>query len=241
MFKVVIADDEPLAREGLALNLQPYPDFQIVASCADGYQALDAVEQHRPDILFMDIRMPGLSGFDALAMLDAPRPAVVFVTAFDRYAVQAFEAHALDYLLKPLDPARLDKTIRRLRDHWTTHKKNTDHLLYTLAQEQPVHMLAVREDGVRHIIRVEEITHISARGDYVRIHTTRRDYSKKERLARLQEKLAAAGFIRIHRSHLLNRRFLEHLEEGPIAVLETGQRLPVSRNGYKVLNRLLKG
>lgn len=235
MYSAIIVDDEALAREGLERQLSAFPEIEIVARCANGPEALRAVETFRPDVMFLDVRMPRLSGFEVVELLGDEAPLVVFITAYDRFAVKAFEAHALDYLLKPLDPARLKDTVARLQERFDAQKRATWQLMKSREGQGFLSRLLIRRQSDIHIVAVDDIAYIAARDDYVHIHARGERFAKKERLGRLERRLDPSVFKRLHRSYLVNIRYLEKIEEGQIAVLKDGARLPVSRSGLKAL------
>ncbi len=236
MYRVLIVDDEALAREGLERHLRAFPEIEIVGQCSNGPEALRAVNRLKPDVMFLDIRMPRLSGFDVVELLGDEAPLVVFVTAYDRYALKAFEAHAVDYLLKPLDPSRLEKTIARLHQRFDYQKRQTREMIRDRADKGPLKHLLIRRDGDVYIVDVADILYIEAQDDYVCVHTRRERYKKKERLGFLERRLDPALFRRLHRSYLVNLSYVQKIEDRQIAVLEGGIRLPVSRGGFRKLN-----
>ncbi len=236
MYRVLIVDDEALAREGLERQLRNFPEIEVVGQCSNGPEALRAVERLKPDVMFLDIRMPRLSGFEVVELLGDDAPLVVFVTAYDRYALRAFEAHALDYLLKPLDPERLRKTIAHLHQRFDIQKRQMQKMVRERADKSPPRHILIRREGDVHIVDVSAILYIEAQDDYIRIHTQSGSYKKKERLGLLEKRLDPALFRRLHRSYLVNLSFLQKIEDRQIAVLEGGIRLPVSRSGLKKLN-----
>ena len=236
--RVLIVDDEPLAREAMSLALAEFPEIEIIGDCADGFEAVKVINQKKPEVVFLDIQMPKLDGFDVLELLDNP-PFIVFVTAYDEYALKAFESHALDYILKPVKKERLRKTLDRVEvrlrgssDQPMDELLNDHHKLHT-----PLVRILVRDRSHIHIIPVEEISHIEAQDDYVALHTGDRSYLKKETLSGLENRLDSQQFLRIHRSYLLNIDYLSKIEpytkDSRIAVLKDGTTLPVSRSGYQ--------
>ncbi len=239
--RVIIVDDEPLAREALKLNLKDLEKVEVVAECSDGYEALKAVRERNPDLLFLDIQMPGLSGFDVLELLGENAPPVIFVTAYDEYAVKAFEAHALDYLLKPVRVERLRLAIERARE---LPPNETMEVLDLYRKTQPpLRRILIRTGSSVKVIPVEEIMYFEAQDDFVEVHTGQGSFLKYERLGRLEELLDGSAFIRVHRSFLLNLDYLEKMEpysrDSRLAYLKNGNVVPVSKSGYKKLRALL--
>lgn len=243
--KAVMVDDEPLARESLRAALEGFDDIEILAECADGFHAVREVRTLKPDLLFLDIRMPKLDGFDVVELLGEDAPFVIFVTAYDEYALRAFEAEALDYLLKPVNPKRLEKSIERVREKLSSGapqrmdnliEKHQDHL-------SPLPRVLIRDGMEVFIIPTEQVIYFEAQEDYVKIHTEERSHLKLERMSNLEKKLDARQFCRIHRSYLLNIDYLVKIEpyskDSRIAKLKTGKTLPISRSGYNRLMDLL--
>src|SRR4030095_6101488 len=172
MIKVIVIDDEPLAQTIVREYLQAYSQFQVVQSCNDGFEGVKAITQHKPDLIFLDIQMPKINGFEMLELIEQP-PAVIFTTAFDEYAIKAFESHAVDYLLKPFSKERFDKAIARLLERQKTQGKDTTPArLEEVSQTAPKSQRIVVKTGTKiKIIPVDEIFYLEAADDYVKIHT----------------------------------------------------------------------
>jgi len=245
--RALIVDDEKPARQALKNELQKFPEVEVVGECGDGFAAVKAVQELTPDLLFLDIQMPRLDGFDVLELLGAAAPAVVFVTAHDEYALRAFEARALDYLLKPVRGERLKQALERIRQalkHSTATARSAlleDHR----RRQAPLQRILVRLGTEVHVVATAEISLFEAEDDYVRIHAPgNRTFLKSERLNRLEELLDPRQFCRIHRSYILNVNFLAKIEpwsrDRRIAKLTDGRILPISREGYARLKELLK-
>src|SRR5581483_11407609 len=193
MLRALIVDDEAPARSELRYLLAAHPEVEVVGEAAAADEALHLVQEARPDVLFLDVEMPGASGLEAAALV-ADRhaaPAIVFVTAHERYAVDAFAVEAFDYLLKPVDPDRLERLVERLLDR-------------SVESTVPVEKVAVVAAGGTKLLDRSEIHYVQADGDYSRVHTYDRSYLCTTALGELEERLAAAGFARVHRSHLVN-------------------------------------
>ncbi len=241
----VIVDDEPHAREALRLALEKYDVFEIVAECENGLQAVKAVNELNPAVLFLDIQMPKLDGFDVLELLGDQAPYVVFVTAYDEYAVKAFEANAVDYLLKPIDPDRLEKSVRKLIDRITVGGPTAVAvaLTDTVRENELLQRILVRDGSDVHVLPVDSIYYIESADDYVAIQTEAVTHIKLDRLNKLEAKLDPRQFCRIHRSYLLNINYLSGIEtetkDTKIAILTNGKQLPISRSGYSSLKKLL--
>ncbi|HID39333.1 MAG TPA: response regulator [Calditrichaeota bacterium] len=219
--------------------LNDFDDIEIIAECTNGFEAIEAVQKYQPNVLFLDIQMPKLSGFDVLELLGEQAPPVVFVTAYDSYAVRAFEAHAFDYLLKPVQKKRLEKTLQRFRRQSTLYRADRQLLEELQKSERPLRRILIREGTKVHIIPVENISHVEAQGDYVRIYTEETSFLKLEKLRVLEVKLDKRRFVRVHRSYLLNLAYLRKIEvyskDSRYALLQEGKKIPISRSGYQRL------
>jgi two-component system LytT family response regulator len=244
VLKAIIVDDEELARLVLREHLVAHPDVRIVAECSNGFDAVKAVAECKPDLLFLDIQMPKLNGFEVLELID-PQPAVIFVTAFDQYALRAFEVHAVDYLLKPFSPERLAEALDHARERLRTGTPVPVSRLIAESRERnkPLERVLVRDGSKVHVIPVEKIDYIQAQDDYVALKSGGKEYLKQETLGELEAALDPERFIRIHRSYLLNIERLVRLElyakDSRVAILTDGTRLQVSRSGYARLKPLL--
>ena len=242
--RALIVDDEPLARDCVRLALQDDPEFDIVGECGDGGAALDAIRRRRPDLVFLDVQMPGLDGFEVIEAVGPERmPAVVFVTAYDAHAVRAFELHALDYLLKPFDDRRFGETRRRarqlLRD--TRAGETERRLAALLAGRAFAIRLLVRRDDRSEFIPVADVDWFEASGNYVRIHAGARSEQVRITLAALLGQLDPAAFARIHRSVVVNLARVRSVHPwyggDYTAVLADGRELRVSRHYRTALLR----
>ena len=240
----VIVDDEELARAILREYLAAHPDIEIVAECANGFEAVKAVSELAPDLLFLDIQMPKLNGFEVLELV-GPGPAVIFITAYDQYALRAFEVHAVDYLLKPFTPERLAEALERVRQRMERNEASPVPALVKQARAsgKPVERVLVKDGSRVHVIPVEKIDYIEAQDDYVGIKAGGKEYLKQDTMAELESLLPPERFIRIHRSYILNIDRLMRLEpyakDSRVAILADGTQLPVSRAGYAKLKPLL--
>ena len=254
--RALIVDDEPVARRGVRLSLRGEDDIEIVGECGDGRAAVAAIREHRPDLVFLDVQMPLLDGFGVVEAVGPENlPAVVFVTAYDEHAVRAFEAGALDYLLKPFERERFRKTLARARRR--IHAPDRDDLGRRLAAllgelrpdrvgERAKHLerIAVREAGRIIFLGADEIDWIEAQGNYVRLHAGRDSHLLRETMDGIEAKLDPAKFVRIRRSAIVRVeriRELQTLFNGEYAVrLQDGTRLTSSRRYRKNLDALLK-
>ena len=238
--RVVLVDDEPLVRLGLRRLLDQEPDVELVAECADGEQALAAVAQHQPDVLLLDMQMPGKTGLEVLRALGTARPkAVVFVTAHDTYAIDAFEQHAVDYLLKPFDQRRFRVALARVRERLGTGAgdERLDRLLASLApRTQWLERIPAKVANRVTLVPVGEIHWIEAADNYVRLHTGDGQYAVRETMNNLADQLDPRQFARVHRSAIVNLGRVKEMLALPsgdyTVVLESGTRLTLSR-GYR--------
>jgi len=240
--KAVIIDDEPLARMIVKEYLGFHPQIQIAEECNDGFEGLKAIMQHQPDIIFLDIQMPKINGFEMLELIDQP-PAVIFTTAFDEYALKAFDAHAVDYLLKPFSKERFDKAVERFLNQSALHqqKLNTQNLL----QSEPAQSerIVVKTAGKIKIIPVHEILYMEAADDYVKIFTREGSFLKNKTMSFFENTLPAQQFVRTHRSYIINvseiTRIDPYEKENHIAILKCNANVPVSKIGYQKLKVVL--
>ena len=224
-------------------HLAAHPDIEIAAECANGFEALKAAAQHQPDLVFLDIQMPKLDGFEVLELLEADgrRPAVVFVTAYDQHALRAFEAQAVDYLLKPFSKERFDAALAKARAVQGSRPPAAQ-LAAASRQGRPLERVVVKDGPKVTVIPLDRLDWVQAQDDYVLLRTEGKNLLKQQTLASLESQLDPARFIRIHRSFLLNLDRLARIEqdakEHREAVLRDGARLPVSRAGYQRLREL---
>ena len=263
--RVVIVDDEPLARSRIRRLLAAERDAEIVAECTNGREAIEAVREHKPDLLILDVQMPELDGFDVLGALDpAQVPAVIFVTAYDQYAVQAFEVHALDYLLKPFDAERFHKAVERARaqvagvtgdgssgrlmqllEQLTAEQRELEQIISRRADKYLDRMM-IKSGGRVFFVKVEEIDWIEAAGNYVRLHVARDSFLLRETMNSVESKLDPDHFLRIHRSTIVNLDRIREMQpwfSGEyVVIMKDGTQLKLSR-GYrdKLPDRVGKG
>lgn len=242
MIRVVIVDDELPARELLREFLAADEDCEIVAECANGFEAVKAVAQHDPDLLLLDIQMPKLDGFEVLELLDRS-PIVVFVTAHDQHALRAFEVHALDYLLKPLSLERFNRVMERVK-RVAGHERQPVSALATSLRKKPLQRIVVRgEDGAIQVVSVSRLDYIEAADDAIRIATAGTKLRKQQPISEIAAQLDPDRFVRIHRAYVVNIERIEKIElyakDSRVAILRDGTRLPVSRSGYQRLKELL--
>ena len=242
--KAIIVDDEELARSLVREYLSAHPSVEIVAECANGFEAVKAVTELRPDLMFLDIQMPKLSGFEVLELLEE-QPAVIFVTAFDQYALKAFEVHAADYLLKPYGKERFAQALRQAMDRIAQKRpsKNKEILTDARPAGERLERILIKEGSKVLVIPSEKIDYIEAQDDYISVRSEGKSHLKMQRMADVETQLDPRRFVRIHRSFILNIERLSKLElyakDSRNAVLKDGTQLPVSRTGYDKLKELL--
>ncbi len=233
--RALIVDDEKPARDLLKEYLQDVPAIEVIGECASGRQAVQAINQRKPDLVFLDIQMPGLSGFDVLQQLEH-LPDIIFTTAYDQYAIRAFEVNAIDYLLKPFSRDRFQKAVQRVLQKRTEAGSAMENMLSLLMQTAPpsLNRLFVRVGSRIIPIRIDDILWISAEGDYTRIHLVDREYICNLGIGALEKRLDAQRFVRVHRSHIIALPALKHLqsdgEGGYMATMINGARVRVSRS-----------
>lgn len=243
MIKTIIVDDEPLAAGLVKEFLGAYPQFELVAICHDGVEAFKAIQLHQPDLIFLDIQMPKITGFELLELLENP-PAVLFTTAFDQYAVKAFDAKGLDYLVKPFSEARFAQAIARFLSQYQGNSASASYPEeFSQAQPGKCTRLVVRVKNEIKIIPVQEVSYFAAEDDYISIHTGEGKFLKKMTMKHLEESLDPGKFARVHRSFLVNLQEVSGIEpyekDAYLLRLRSGAKIPVSKNGYARLRQVL--
>lgn len=240
--RVVIVDDEEPARLALRHDLGAIEDVVIVAECANGFEAVKAVTELQPDLMFLDVQMPKLDGFDVIELVGGEVP-VIFVTAYDEFALKAFDVHAVDYLLKPFAPERLATAISRVRARQGARPSAAALKASARPSGLPLDRVVIRDGTHVHVVPVDRIDYIEAQDDYVAVRTGGRPLLKEQTLADLEAQLDPRRFVRIHRSYLLNIDRLARVElyakDSRVAILADGTKLPVSRSGYQRLQEML--
>jgi two-component system LytT family response regulator len=242
--RIIIVDDEELARSLIREYCSRHADAEIVAECANGFEAVKAVSDLKPDLVFLDVQMPKLTGFEVLELLD-PVPAVIFVTAYDAYALKAFDVHAVDYILKPFSEERFTEALARARERMraATPEEFSPLVSAYRAANAPLERILIRDGSRVHVIAAAAIDYMEAQDDYVAIHSGGKRHLKQIRLAELEETLDPARFVRVHRSYMLNIERLARLEtygkDSRVAILKDGTRILVSARGYERLKALL--
>lgn len=241
MIKAIIIDDEPLARSILKEYAANTHGMEIIAECNDGFEGLKAIQQHSPDLIFLDIQMPKINGFEMLELIEEP-PAVIFTTAFDEYAIKAFEQNAIDYLLKPFSKERFEKAIEKLIQ--ANGKPSVQHIIDEAAASATQQNRVVVKEGSRiRIIPVSKIQYIEAADDYVKIYTEEGGFLKNRTMSFYERSLLPFHFIRIHRSYIINTQLITRIDayekDSHLVKLNTGAALPVSKTGYAKLKEAL--
>ena len=247
--RVIIVDDELLARAVLREYLGAWSDVEIVGECANGFEAVKAIAELAPDLVFLDIQMPKLDGFEVVE-LAGPKTQYVFVTAYDKFALRAFEVHALDYLLKPFSRERLEQALAHARERLGSPQAaaagaQAVAVAGEAAQRRtPLERILIRDGSRVQVIPAVQIDYIEAQDDYVQVVALGRAWLKSQRLSELEEQLDPGAFLRVHRSYILSRAAIERIEpsgkDGHCAVLRGGARIPVSRSGYAKLRELMR-
>jgi two-component system, LytTR family, response regulator len=243
---VIVVDDESPARGLVREYLADHSDMQLVAECANGFEAVKAANIHKPDLLILDVQMPKLDGFEVLELLGGEARAVIFTTAFDSYALRAFNVHAVDYLLKPYSAERFAEALAlarvRLRKAEPVPARE---LLETRRDGAPLDRLLIRDRSNVHVIPIDDVDYVESQDDYISIRASGKSYLKEQTISDLEQQLPAKGFVRIHRRFLLNLARLAKIElsekENRIAILLDKTQLPISRSGYAKLRATLDG
>ncbi len=239
MIKAFIVDDEPLAREVVKKHLEKYSDIVLVGEANDGFEALKLIPEAKPDLLFLDIQMPKINGFELLELL-SENPSVIFTTAFDEFALKAFEVNALDYLLKPFSEERFDTAVTKKRNSELQGDPKKDIPLQIIHEQNRI----VVKDGTEiKIIPINEVDYIEAYDDYVKIYQGKKYILKKQTMNHFEQVLPKDQFIRIHRSYILNANQLTKIESyeknSYVAILKSGTSIPISRSSYSDLKARL--
>lgn len=250
--RTLLVDDEDLARAVVREHLAPHPEIEIVGECGNGFDAVKLVAELQPDLVFLDIQMPKLDGFEVLELIDH-QPAVVFVTAYDEYALRAFEVHAVDYLLKPFRKERFDeallRVLHRVREGTKSSREPQPSYRELAESARPagtfLERIVVRDGAKLHVIPVNKVDYISAEDDYVAIHVGEKEFLKQQTLSALETSLDPKNFIRIHRSSMVNLQKIVRIEpyskDSKMVLLSTGAQLPASRTGLAALEAALGG
>jgi two-component system LytT family response regulator len=239
---VMIVDDEELARKLLREMLADHPEIEIVAECANGFEAVKTAAERKPDLIFLDVQMPKLDGFEVLELI-GPGVGVIFVTAYDAYALRAFDVHAVDYLLKPFSKQRFEAALALAENRLGENTPPAAVLAATARAPGYLERIVVKDGARVHIIPVARLDFAEAQDDYISLVSNGKAYLKQQTIASLEESLDPRQFIRIHRSYIVNLDRVVKMEpyskDTKVAVLNDGKQLPVSRSGYQRLTALL--
>jgi two-component system LytT family response regulator len=246
--RAVIVDDEELARGLLREYLNQAGGVEVIAECANGFEAVKVISERKPDLVFLDVQMPKLDGFEVLELIDSS-VAVIYVTAYDQYAMRAFDAHAVDYLLKPFSSDRFKKALERARQRLGEPAPTTPRIAATELSaaarppEQKLERIVVKDGAKVHIIPLEKLDYVEAQDDYVALRSEKKNYLKQQTISSVEQQLDPKKFVRIHRSYIVNLERIARIEpytkDSRVAVLNDGTQLPVSRSGHARLKELL--
>jgi two-component system LytT family response regulator len=242
-WRALIVDDEELARHIIRELLQPHSEIEVAAECSNGFEAVKAYSEHKPDLIFLDVQMPKLTGFDVLELIGEDI-SVIFVTAYDQYAMRAFEVHAVDYLLKPIGKKRFEEALERAKSRLGEKMPSAQKLADSARPPQQFLERIVVKDGTRvTLIPVAKLDYVEAQDDYVGLTSQGKKHLKQQTIASLEACLDPNFFVRIHRSYIVNLERVARIEpygkDSRLAILNDGARLPVSRTGYARLQSLL--
>jgi len=245
-YHVLIIDDEPLARQLIRKYLEEFPEIIAITECENGFEGIKAIQEKKPDFIFLDIQMPKLTGFEMLELVDTP-PAIIFTTAYDQYAIKAFEMNAVDYLLKPFSAERFSNAVKKTFEKLLL--ENHDEISYNelLSAKYTGEKLdkVMIKDGTRiHIVPIEQVEFLEAQDDYVYVHAGKAKYLKQKTMKYFDEHLDQTNFIRIHRSFIVATGAIKQIDllekESYQVTLHSGKKLPVSKSGYQKLKELFK-
>ena len=246
MKRALVIDDEPLARMVVLEYLQDFADrIEVLQECGDGFEGLKAIQQHQPDLVFLDVQMPKINGFEMLELVEN-QPSVIFTTAFDEYAIKAFEAHAVDYLLKPFSKDRFNKAVEKYLAQVPAPKQNkqTEELLEAVSQSPAQHERIVVKTGTKvKIIPVSDVIYLQADDDYVSVFTQEGSYLKNKTMNFFEQTLDSRYFVRVHRSYMVAIQQITRIDpyekDSHLAILKSGAKIPVSKTGYVKLKQVL--
>ena len=240
--KTVLIDDEPLARELVREYLEGFTEIEVAGECNDGFEGLKTIQEQQPDLIFLDIQMPRITGFEMLELLENP-PAVIFTTAFDEYAIRAFEQQAVDYLLKPFSKERFEQAVQKFLSQAGDNRTQTQQLIDSGEGVRPQNRIVVKDGNKIKIIPLRDVHYLEAADDYVKIFTTERNFLKKKTMRSFENSIPAEQFVRLHRSYLVNIAEITGIhpfeKDHHVAVLKSGAKIPVSKSGYQKLRQVL--
>lgn len=247
--RIIIIDDEAPAREIIKSYLKDYTDIEVCAEYSDGFSGLKGIKEHHPDLIFLDIQMPKITGFEMLELLEN-HPEIIFTTAYDQYAIKAFEINAVDYLLKPFSKERFNKALTKVKEKLTTNNKNkqtgiSKKIIETIDKEKNdyIFRIVVKKKDNIHVIPVDNLIYIEAKDDYVMLYTENSRYLKEKTMKYYETHLVPRTFVRVHRSYIVRINQVKRLEpygkSSYIAILQQEQKVNVSLSGYKRLKEIL--
>lgn len=243
--KAIVIDDENLARKIVIKSLEQYPEIEVVAECSNGFEGVKAINEFKPDLVFLDIQMPKLTGFEMLELMEE-MPVIIFITAYDQYALKAFEVNATDYLLKPFSIDRFREAMDKIFLHLKDKKKSTEAIKNLSAhiddKAETLERIVVKSGSKISIIPVEKLNYIEAQDDYVMLHTAEGRFLKQKTMKFFEDHLPADDFIRIHRSYIIRLSVIKQIElfekESFRVLMHDGKTLPVSKSGYSRLKEI---
>lgn len=242
MIRTILIDDEPLARDIVKFYLSEQADAEVIAECCDGFEGVKAITALKPDLVFLDIQMPKINGFEMLELIDE-KPNVIFTTAFDEYAIKAFEINAFDYLLKPIEKDRFNAAMQKFRNRVTQARNQPSVADKNLLDPAQNNRVVVKKDGVISIIPIGDINYLEADDDYVTLNTLTGTFHKNKTMAFFEQSLNPTQFIRIHRSYIINLAQVTKIElkekDSYVVLLKTGIWLPISKTGFVKLKSAL--
>jgi two-component system, LytTR family, response regulator len=244
--RALVVDDETLARQLMIEHLNKVPNIEVIGQAANGFEAVKLAEELTPDVIFLDIQMPKLSGFEVLELLGERAPAVVFCTAFDEFALRAFEVHAVDYLLKPVEPARLTAAVERVAERLANRTPPPSAQALSVAARPPgktLERVLIRHEGRVHVLPMERIDFVEAQDDYLEFVSGGKRFRKQQTMADLESQVDPTRFVRIHRSFMMNIERLARIDlygkDSWLAILSDGSKLPMSRTGHAKLKDII--
>ena len=244
MKRALIIDDEPLARMVVLEYLQSFPQIEVMQECNDGFEGLKAIQQYQPDLIFLDVQMPKINGFEMLELVEQ-QPAVIFTTAFDEYAIKAFEAHAVDYLLKPFNKDRFSKAIEKYlaQAPAAASPKKTEEILEAANSPAQHERIVVKTGTKVKIIPVQDVEYLAADDDYVSVYTAEGSFLKNKTMNFFEQMLDPKYFVRVHRSYIIAIQQITRIDpyekDAHLAILKSGAKIPVSKTGYVKLKQVL--
>lgn len=245
MIKALIIDDEPLARNIITEYLLSYPQIKVVEECENGFDGLKAINQHQPNLVFLDVQMPKITGFELLELIDE-MPSIIFTTAFDEFALKAFEANAVDYLLKPFSEERFKKSMDKfLSANKEVEPSPLQKIVETVSVQSQTQneRIVIKLGNKIKVISIYDISHLTADDDYVKIYTAEGEFLKNHTLSFFEKNLNPNLFVRVHRSHIVKIDQITKIEayekDGHLLILKTGQKIPISKTGYPKLKAVL--